>query len=244
MTDLGLQGVEHSSFLIKSVENLFYVRTITLSEKSHVLRTAFSFYFNSSGHIQFLLFSPIEPTQEESCPLSLMTIRRTTNVEQDISILPKEFFDDANQCLSHLLVARRSLSIDISQIEPIGSEIGVSVIVKVNNISKAVFGSEHKKIAVILYIVWRMVVDSVCNESIHYLYPLQIIISRFCGSLLVLQTFCKFCINFLFPGFFTLTGSIKPRENFFFSPYRSVQCFCFHNHSAFIDNACKINTLS
>ena len=88
------------------------------------------------------------------------------------------------------------------------------------------------------------------------------------ARIVALQAFCKFCINLLLPGFFTLPGSIKPREDFFFSPpfllqlplaglgtAKHVQDFlvsrtfksrlvCFHHHSVLIGSACKINTLS
>lgn len=240
MGGLGFHRVEHSNFFVKTKKNLINVWPITLCEKSHVFCLAFSLHFNCSGNIKFLLFGTVEPTHEESRSLRLMTISRTTDVKQHIGVLPKELLHDTNQSLSHLLVAGRRLAINISQIEPVCCEIGVSVIVKVDSISKTMFSSEHKEFIVILYIVWRMFVDSVSEKSIHDLNPLQVIIARLSCCLLAAQTFCKFRINFLFPRFFALSSSIQPRKDFFLGPYGTIQCLCFHNLFYFNDSGCKI----
>ena len=243
MDRLGFHSIEHGSLRIKASKNLFYIRPVTLGKESHIFCFILTFHFYGSGYIQFLLLCPIEPAHKEPCPLSLMTIGRTTDIKQYIGILTKELFYDTNQRLCDLFVAGRNLSVHVSQIKPISSEIGISVIVKINGIGKPMFCCKNKEIIVILNIVRRMLVYSVCDKSIHGLHPFQIIIARLCGSLLAPQSFSKFGIHFLFPCLFTLTGSIEPRENLLFSAHRTIQSLCFHNHLKSIDSRCKIKKL-
>ncbi len=70
------------------------------------------------------------------------------------------------------------------------------------------FCCKDKEFVVILYIVGRMIVYSVCYKSVHSLHPFQIVIARVSGGFLTPQAFCKFGVHFLFPCLFTLTGSI------------------------------------
>ena len=153
-----LHGIEHGGLLVKTSENLFYVWTVTPGKKSHILCFTLTFDFYGSGHIKLLLLCPIEPAHKESCPLSLMTIDRTTDIKQDIGILPEELFYDAYQCLCYFLIAGRSLSVHVSKIKPISCEIGIGIIVKINGIRKSVLCCKDKEVIVILYIVWRMFV--------------------------------------------------------------------------------------
>ena len=240
MKNLRLHSIEHSCFFVKTQENFVYIRTRTLCNKCNIFHFTLTFYFYSPGNIEFLLLCTIKPSQEEPCPLRLVAVSRTTDIKQNIGVLPKEFLYDTNQCLCYLFVARRSLSVNIPQIKPICCEIRIGIIVKVNSIGKPVFSSEHKESIVIFYIIWRMFVDSVSEKFIHDLDPLQIIVTRFCRNFFAMQTFGKFSIHFFLPSFFALTCCVQPRKDFFLSSYWTVQVFCFHDDNFLINSTAKV----
>ena len=129
----GLRLIKHIHLALKDLDELVNVRVRALSDKGNIffIRTTIgTFDFRRTYDVMLLLLGSVEPSEEESCTLSLLTAIGTTQIQKDVRVLMKEFLNNTDDGLSNLHITWRLGMLRVCQIKPIGRKIRIGVLVK------------------------------------------------------------------------------------------------------------------
>lgn len=90
-----------------------------------------------------LLFIAIEPSKKKTVSNSLLFVSTITHIQQYVWILPKEFFNDADNCSTNLRIIGRRYMTTIYNTKPIGwSFIKDFIRIKLDYVNNIIVGME------------------------------------------------------------------------------------------------------
>ena len=239
MEKLRFHLIEHRDVSIKQTDDFIEMRIVSLYNDCDIFYSSFTFYLGCPYCVMLFLFSAIKPTEEQAGTLGLLTSIHTTQIEKNVWILTKKLFYNADNRLRYLFITRRTASVHIGQVKPIGDIVGIRIIVKCHRIINAIVCMKYYgSIFIIRYIIRRMVIDIANIKYIHNLCPLKIIISGLSGLFLSPLALCILCARLIKPSLLDLTSTLQQRKEILASPL--VCCiFCIH-HYLFLHFCCKV----
>lgn len=235
----GLHFIKHGNVGVEQLDDFVEVWVAALNNKSHILFTrlvvgSYALYLCSTDYVVFLLFGPVEPPQEQPCPLSLLTFVGAAHIKKNVRVLTEELLDDTYNRLGYLLVARRRHMIHIRQGKPICGIERIGVIIECDGIFNAIVGKEHERtIFIIRDEVRRAVVDVVGIESVHNLYPFKVVISRLGSLFLAALTFSILCLGLSLPTRLNLAATLQQSKEILARPFGLYCLICCHNPNMF-----------
>ena len=206
--------VEHRDLLFEGIKNIFEHGMISARNQRNVFCMLLALYLSSSQAISVPLSGTIEPTQEKTGTLSLLSAFGAAQVQENVRILPEEFLYNAYHGLPDSDIAGGGLTTHVDEVEPIGRADRIGVKVKIHEELEPAFTLKIVTPTTLPYSVWGEDVDVVGIKWTHGLRVLKMVGASAFG-------FCSQAL-FLFPLQPRLSGNlflaflsrIEPLDNF------------------------------